>query len=50
MTEDEAYQIRDAIAAVTRMFVAIDRTYMEVPHFIMVGGLGCGRSHWEMAP
>ena len=39
------YQIREAIAAVTRMFVAMDKTYIAVPHFTIVGGLGCGRSH-----
>ena len=38
--EHLAHQIRDAIAAVTRIFVAMERTYMAVPHWTIVGGLG----------
>lgn len=45
-----AYQIRDAIAIVTTMFVAMDITNIAVPQSTMVSGTGFGRNHCDMEP
>ena len=46
----ETHQIREAITAVTRMFVTMDMVNMAVPHRSISQPLGCGSSHCEVAP
>lgn len=44
------YQIREAMAAVTKMLVDSDIANMAVPQCTIVCGTGCGKNHCETAP